>query len=97
MPLEPYGNPDHKCRNPKCGKPMPLPQMWGKFCRSCGWRQPTLDELRSRLDEPVEIDPDFAPTLAGMLGVDIDLDDPTTGEPSVAVVTDHEQDQMMLM
>ena len=42
---EMLGNPDHVCRNPGCGEPMPLPANWGNECPHCHYRQPTLDEL----------------------------------------------------
>lgn len=49
---EMLANKDHKCRDPKCMGPMPLPKMWGRECPSCGKRQPTLDELKRRAPEP---------------------------------------------
>lgn len=42
---------------------MPLPEMWGKYCPGCGFRQPTLDELCSRIPEPTERNPDYAREL----------------------------------
>lgn len=49
-----YHNKDHKCRNDLCRGPMPLPQMYGKLCPSCGKRQPTISELKSRIAEPLQ-------------------------------------------
>lgn len=54
---ETISNPEHKCRTPFCGESMSLPAMWGKNCPACGYRQPTLDELKRRLPEVFPPDP----------------------------------------
>ena len=76
MPEELIANPDHKCRY-GCGTAMPLPAMYGKYCPGCGIQQPTLDQLKSRVPEPVGRDPDFVPKpmipLDLMLELDLEL------------------------
>ena len=67
---ETISNPRHVCRTPECGEPMPLPEMWGKNCPACGYRQPTLDELKSRVPEHFPI----ARARAQAFEVDIPLD-----------------------
>ena len=67
---ETIANPDHYCRY-GCGTKMPLPEMYGKFCPGCGYQQPTLDQLKRRVPEPVGDDPNWQPSLEQMLDVDL--------------------------